>query len=81
MVNFEEWWREVGSGITPNKDDDMETHAKKVAKAAIFGMNERLFVQNKQVRDLMILSDKKKPDNYRAEGWYQFSNMIKKWIG
>lgn len=78
--NFDKWWNETGSGIIPQTDDDMESHAKRVAKQAIFGMNEQLFTKNKAVTDMVILGDNKKPDNYRAEGWYQYSNRIKQWL-
>lgn len=81
MKNFEEWWNKIGSGIVPGKNDDMESHAKKIAKSAIFAMNEELFVRNKKVTNLMVLGDNKKPDNYRAEGWYQLSRAISNWIG
>ena len=30
---FGQWWKDVGSGITPLQDDDMENHAKRVAEA------------------------------------------------
>lgn len=32
--DFERWWYEVGSGITPMKGEDRETHAHRVAEAA-----------------------------------------------
>jgi hypothetical protein len=79
-TNFEKWWDETGSGIIPQKDDDMESHAKRVAKQAILEMNEQLFVKNKTITNMVILGDNKKPDNYRAEGWYQYSNKIKQWL-
>ena len=31
---FETWWREEGSGITPNPGADMEEHAKRVCEIA-----------------------------------------------
>ena len=31
-MNFEEWWNSVGSGIIPDKCEDMETHTKKVCE-------------------------------------------------
>jgi hypothetical protein len=34
MTDFEIWWYREGSGITPNKDDDFESHAKRVAEIA-----------------------------------------------
>jgi len=80
ISNFEEWWFEIGSGIYPKNGEDMETHAKRVAMAAIFGMNEQLFIQNKKITNRIVMKDQKTPDNYRAEGWYQFSNRIAAWL-
>lgn len=37
--NFDKWWNETGSGIIPQIDDDMESHAKRVAKQAILNIN------------------------------------------
>ena len=31
---FEEWWYEKGSGITPKKNDGMESFAKRIAEIA-----------------------------------------------
>ncbi len=31
---FKEWWHNVGSGIIPFKEADMESHAHRIAKAA-----------------------------------------------
>ena len=33
-MNQKQWWHSVGSGIIPRKDDDMESHAKRVSVAA-----------------------------------------------
>ncbi len=30
--DFETWWRNEGSGILPRKNDDMESHAKRIAR-------------------------------------------------
>ena len=35
-MNFDDWWHETGSGIKPLEGDDMEEHAKRVAKASWF---------------------------------------------
>ena len=32
--DFETWWRNEGSGIGPHKNDDMESHAKRIARIA-----------------------------------------------
>ena len=32
MTPFELWWYSVGSGVVPDKRDDMESHAKKIAR-------------------------------------------------
>ena len=32
-TDFDEWWYLVGSGLKPSKDDDYETHAKKVCES------------------------------------------------
>lgn len=32
MKTFDQWWDEIGSGIIPRANDDMESHAKRVAK-------------------------------------------------
>ena len=32
--DFEQWWRDIGSGIAPRSDEDQEDHAKRVALAA-----------------------------------------------
>jgi hypothetical protein len=32
--DFERWWRNEASAITPRKSDDMESHAKRIAKIA-----------------------------------------------
>jgi len=29
---FEEWWQNIGSGITPELSHDMEAHSKRVAE-------------------------------------------------
>jgi len=39
--NFEDWWHETGSGILPDDQADMESHAKKLALAAWIEMKER----------------------------------------
>jgi hypothetical protein len=33
-ADFVEWWHNTGSGIGPEKNDDMESHAHRVAHAA-----------------------------------------------
>ncbi len=33
-MTFDQWWHVAGSGIQPNINDDMETHAKHVASIA-----------------------------------------------
>ena len=35
-MKFDDWWHETGSGIKPLEGDDMEEHAKRVAKASWF---------------------------------------------
>jgi hypothetical protein len=32
--DFETWWHNEGSGILPRKNDDMESHAHRVARLA-----------------------------------------------
>ncbi|MEW8120049.1 MAG: hypothetical protein AB2792_23050 [Candidatus Thiodiazotropha sp.] len=32
MQEFDQWWHESGSGLTPSRDQDQESHAKAVAK-------------------------------------------------
>ena len=38
---FESWWRDIGSGITPDTGADMEEHARKVAFEAWKAMRDR----------------------------------------
>jgi hypothetical protein len=33
-MTFDQWWHNAGSGIRPNNNDDMETHARHVASIA-----------------------------------------------
>jgi len=33
-MDFLEWWHNTGSGIVPRRGDDMEGHARRVARAA-----------------------------------------------
>lgn len=33
-MNFDQWWDEIGSGFRPEENDDMESHAQRLAKAA-----------------------------------------------
>ena len=33
-LNFDEWWANIGSGITPKRGDDMEEHAHRIAREA-----------------------------------------------
>ena len=35
-MKFDEWWHETGSGIKPLEGDDMESHARRVAKESLF---------------------------------------------
>ncbi|MBT3042246.1 MAG: hypothetical protein KME67_05230 [Candidatus Thiodiazotropha sp. (ex Codakia orbicularis)] len=32
MKEFDQWWHESGSGLTPSPDQDQESHARAVAK-------------------------------------------------
>lgn len=34
VLGFDEWWYTDGSGMTPLANDDMESHTRRVAKAA-----------------------------------------------
>lgn len=78
--NFEEWWKDVGSFIELKVDEEIKVYAKNLAKIAIVEMNKQLFENNQKINSFLILGDNKKPDNYRAEGWFQFSNEITKWL-
>ncbi len=33
-MNQKQWWHNIGSGIIPREDDDMEDHTKRVSEAA-----------------------------------------------
>lgn len=33
-MDFEEWWSNCGSGMTPHPNEDREEHARRVAEAA-----------------------------------------------
>jgi len=33
-MNQKQWWCGIGSGIVPRKEDDMESHAKRISEAA-----------------------------------------------
>ena len=52
--DFEQWWHDTGSGITPENDEDQETHAKRVAFAAWLEMKERAVVEARIMNDLDI---------------------------
>ena len=50
--DFDAWWNDFGSSITPSEKDDMESHAKRMAEAAweeslmLFGGEEHKTTQN-----------------------------------
>ena len=39
-MNFEKWWQDIGSGIIPDKDDDTESHTKKVCEILFNSIND-----------------------------------------
>lgn len=57
--NFEEWWMISGSGIAPEKNDDMEGHAKRVANLA-WDAAMLLNCRNPQYEDGMTAEDDKR---------------------
>ena len=44
---FDDWWCNTGSGIGPHKDDDMESHALRVARAAWYASMSNMALTNK----------------------------------
>ena len=49
MSNFNLWWSRFGSGVTPKKGGDYESHAKKVAGdawAAAINIDEKQVIES-----------------------------------
>jgi len=34
ISHFERWWKDEGSGLSPEKNEDREEHAKRIARIA-----------------------------------------------
>ena len=52
MNDFEQWWNEIGSRVTPNPLNDMKTHTKMMANLAWFYAERNLLI--KQLQELEI---------------------------
>lgn len=53
-MQFEQWWYNIGSGITPRPEEDQETHARRVAKAAWDAVVDLAVVIGKTEADLDV---------------------------
>jgi hypothetical protein len=51
-TTFAYWWRNIGSGMIPGKDEEQEQHAERVAKAAWDGA-----IENSAAPDLLEALD------------------------
>lgn len=66
-MTFNEWWRDIGSGIIPGDADDTEEHSKMVACAAWAAATALIAEDNNLLKHALRISADHIEAHYRAD--------------